>query len=105
MGFEWINQKIDMLGKNDVEAVEPPVRNILMLKDRVCCVRNGGGPKSFLPSNIYDNTSDTEEEDDDEFTARYLGKEEEIERPPITVFGQDAVVTRTFGGGLRAQVP
>ena len=45
------------------------------------------------------------EEDDEEFTARYLGREEGIERPTVTVFGRGAVVTRTFGGGLRAFVP
>ena len=95
-----------MLGKNNTAAVEPPpVRNTLIKKDRAWCVRNGGGPKSFLPSKIYDNASDTEEEDDDEFTARYLGREEGIQRPQITVFGQGAVVTRTFGGGLRAFIP
>lgn len=70
-------------------------------------MRNGGGPRSFLPSGIYDNTSDTEPDTEDEdLTKPFTSNEKMVEddRPVETVFGHGVVVTRSFGGRLHAKV-
>ncbi|KAH7139162.1 hypothetical protein B0J11DRAFT_516193 [Dendryphion nanum] len=107
MGLVWALQKIKELSEREVFITESPKqvpKQVMKRKDRVWCVRNGGGPKSFLPSHIYDNSSDTEEEDDEEFTARYFGKKENTRRPAETVFGENVAVTRSMGGRLHAYV-
>lgn len=74
-------------------------------KDRRECIRNGGGPTDFLPVDIYDTTSDTEVDDDDEeLIAKYLNRPPSPKRPVMAVFGPGVIITRSIGGTLRPRI-
>ncbi|KAF2736573.1 hypothetical protein EJ04DRAFT_575347 [Polyplosphaeria fusca] len=83
-----------------------PSKHRKIAKDFSKCIRNGGGSSDFLPPEIFDHTSDTEpESEDEEKMQRYLRKPKENPRPIETVFGPGVIVFRSFGGTLHAQLP
>ncbi|KAF2111475.1 hypothetical protein BDV96DRAFT_650033 [Lophiotrema nucula] len=96
---------------SSTDPATPPPTKLRRTRARPHCVRNGGGPTSYLPIDAFDDAgSDTEEDTDVEadkvLLAKYANKEPQDNNRPIeTVFGAGIVVHRSLNGTLRVSDP
>jgi len=75
-------------------------------KDFSRSVSNCGADDDFLPQDVFDHTSDTESEsEDEERMQRYLNQMQEDDRPIETVYGPGVIVYDSFGGTRHLQLP